>query len=424
MANISALDRLKTQLHISGISQQNQSLFQVIDELINFLRQSINLTQSQVNALNIATSPTITIPSIITQGQSIYPSDVLDDFITEPIFQQGLIFNNGLFTPGSIIFAGINGLLSQNNINLFWDNINSRFGLATTLPATLLDVNGNATFRGFVNVTNGQLTLGGWFSGTALISAGATSTSPSAIQRGLEMANLTISSSAVTEISGMYFGITTPNSVFTTTNVFGIQIGGVNKGASHTITNYAGIAIGGAPTATNKTQLLLGTTSIPAGNFELYSSGTNPSLFTGVLQLGNLISKYNNINTVGNGIPSIYGNGRSVVQSAAVTSVATYTVGSSDGSFIVSANVLVTAYTAGTFTVTCAYTDESNAARTLTLNFSNTAGTLGINIAAVGPFNGIPLHIRCKASTAITIATTGTFTTLTYNVEAVIQQVV
>lgn len=135
------------------------------------------------------------------------------------------------------------------------------------------------------------------------------------------------------------------------------------------------------------------------------------------------ITTYNNVATAGWGIPAIYGQGRSTAQTAAVTSVATYTVGAADGSFIISANCNITAFTAGTFNVTVTYTDETNTSQTLKLNFSSVTGTLGIALAAAGPFEGIPAHIRCKASTAITIATSGTFTLLTYNVEGYITQI-
>lgn len=135
-----------------------------------------------------------------------------------------------------------------------------------------------------------------------------------------------------------------------------------------------------------------------------------------------LVPKYNNVATAGWGIPAIYASGRVTAQVAAAASVATYTVGAADGSFLVSANVNITAYTVGTFNVNVVYTDETNVSRTLKLNFSNAAGTLGIALAAAGPFEGIPAHIRCKAATSITVTTSGTFTTLTYNAESVIQQ--
>jgi len=136
-------------------------------------------------------------------------------------------------------------------------------------------------------------------------------------------------------------------------------------------------------------------------------------------------SRYNNVATAGIGLAAIYAAGRSTAQTAAVASVATYTVGAADGSFEVSANVLVTTSTVHSFTATCAYTDEGNTTRTLTLQFSNLAGTLLTaiaNAAGAVPYEGVPLHIRCKAGTTITIATTGTFTTVTYNVEGVIKQ--
>src|SRR5213078_2677166 len=87
-----------------------------------------------------------------------------------------------------------------------------------------------------------------------------------------------------------------------------------------------------------------------------------------------LISKYNNITTAGWGVPAIYGKGRSTAQTAAVASLATYTVGASDGSFWVSANLNVTAVTLANITVNCDYTDETNTARTLTFTFTNLTG--------------------------------------------------
>lgn len=137
------------------------------------------------------------------------------------------------------------------------------------------------------------------------------------------------------------------------------------------------------------------------------------------------VTAYNNVATAGLGVPAIYGYGRSTAQSGAVASVATYTP-TADGSFEVSANVLVTTSTTHNFTVTCAYTDEGGTARTLTFNFSNVAGTIGTTIANAGgavPYEGVPMHIRAKANTAITIATTGTFTSVTYNVEGNIKQI-
>jgi len=138
------------------------------------------------------------------------------------------------------------------------------------------------------------------------------------------------------------------------------------------------------------------------------------------------ISEYNSVATAGWGIPAINGSGRSTAQTAAVTSIAAYTVGGSDGSFIVSGNVNVTTATLHSFTMTCSYTDETNTSRVLTFNFSNLAGTFVTAIANAGgavPYEGVPMHIRAGAGTAITIGTTGTFTTVVYNAEGTIQQI-
>ena len=117
---------------------------------------------------------------------------------------------------------------------------------------------------------------------------------------------------------------------------------------------------------------------------------------------------------------------RLTAQTAAVASVATFTVGASDASFLVSANVLVTTSTVHNFTVTCTYTDEGNTSRTITMPFIALAGTVGttiVNTAGAVPYEGVALQIRAKAATSITLATTGTFTTVTYNIEGFIQQI-
>jgi hypothetical protein len=60
----------------------------------------------------------------------------------------GTIFTSGLtantisspFTTGSVIFQGSGGTLSQNNSQLFWDNVNNRFGVGTASPISELSV--------------------------------------------------------------------------------------------------------------------------------------------------------------------------------------------------------------------------------------------------------------------------------------------
>ncbi len=174
---------------------------------------------------------------------------------------------------------------------------------------------------------------------------------------------------------------------------------------------------------------------IPAGNIDdvgiLSVGGIAFSVSSGVTALqidktSKLFSLYGSVVTAGWGVPAVYAAGRSAAAIAAVASVSTYTVGAADGTFEVSANVLVTTATTHAFTVTCAYTDEGNTSRTLTMMFTLVAGGTLVTSIANGngtvPYMGIPQHIRCKAATTITIATTGTFTTVVYNVEGIIKQ--
>lgn len=140
------------------------------------------------------------------------------------------------------------------------------------------------------------------------------------------------------------------------------------------------------------------------------------------------ITAYNGVATAGHGVPAIVAYGRVTGQTAAVASIAAFTVGGSDASFEVSANVLVTTATTHTFTLTCAYTDEGNTARTLTLTFGLVAGGVATtsitNTNGAVPYHGAPVTIRCKAGTTITIASAagGTYTTVVYNAEGVIRQ--
>jgi len=161
------------------------------------------------------------------------------------------------------------------------------------------------------------------------------------------------------------------------------------------------------------------------GNYTTLNVGTTTTPYD--LQIWGKVKLVNKLATAGvYGVPAIMATDRSVGATAAVASVSTYTVGAADGSFEVSANVLVTTSTVHNFTVECAYTDEGNTARVLTLQFSVLAGTLATaiaNAAGAVPYEGVPLHIRCKASTVITISTqaAGTYTGVTYNVEGIIK---
>lgn len=113
--------------------------------------------------------------------------------------------------------------------------------------------------------------------------------------------------------------------------------------------------------------------------------------------------------------------GSATAQTATNANVLTVTVGSADASYWVGVSSTCTAYTSGSMQLQAAYTDETNTARTATIQGHFTSG-YGINVSGTGAFEGQILHIRAKAGTTIVISTTGTFT-LTYDIYATITKV-
>lgn len=204
------------------------------------------------------------------------------------------------------------------------------------------------------------------------------------------------------------------------------SINGMNDNSS----NAGSINIQNSATTPYTLRTAINTTANPNMVFNARPNSTE-SLFSfqksGTEQIGigntGLITKYGGIATAGNGVVAVQGYGRTTAQTAANASFETYTVGASDESLDVSANVNVTASVTNSFTVTCTYTDETNTSRTLTLTFSNVGGTFLTtitNVTGTGAYEGIPLHIRAKSGTTITMATVGTFTSVTYNAEGAI----
>lgn len=195
------------------------------------------------------------------------------------------------------------------------------------------------------------------------------------------------------------------------------------SGVTDVITTGGLHEFGASTTPTSFVQMAAGTTSnSPLG----FVAGTNlASAVNGKMEYDGINLFFTPAATTRK-VASLYNVSRVTAQTAAVASVATWTVGANDGTFLVSANVLPTTSTLHNFTVTCSYTDESNTSRVLTLSFSQIAGTLVTaiaNAAGTVPYEGVPLQIRCKSGTTITIGTTGTFTTVTYNCEGSICQI-
>lgn len=260
----------------------------------------------------------------------------------------------------------------------------------------------------------------------------------------------TITLTAVTVSGTSTFGVINASGVETISTSFQDLTSGLgqltlNSTTAFAINKGASFALGGAYTGTTPTTFagLLGakenvTDGNVAGYLAFYTraAASTPAEVarfssTGLLSLNSKIGTYNSVTTAGWGVPAIQAAARVVAATNTGTaSIATYTVGAADGSFRISANCLVTTSTTHSFSLDCTYTDESNAARTFTLPVAQLAGsfiTSGLitNVTGAGPYESAVAHIRCKASTVITIRTSagGTFTNVVYNAEGNIQQI-
>lgn len=67
-------------------------------------------------------------------------------------------------TSGSVLFAGANGTVSEDNANFYWDGANKRLGIGSNSPAQNLSVSGSSYISGAVGIgttpTLGKLTVG------------------------------------------------------------------------------------------------------------------------------------------------------------------------------------------------------------------------------------------------------------------------
>ena len=74
------------------------------------------------------------------QGQEFIETNSPDNTVVIPNYsgvQKSALNQSGL-TPGSVIFVGADGKLTQDNANFFWDNTNNRVGIGTASPTAQL----------------------------------------------------------------------------------------------------------------------------------------------------------------------------------------------------------------------------------------------------------------------------------------------
>ncbi len=295
-----------------------------------------------------------------------------------------------------------------NNGTVYVDATNGRLGVGTAVPGANFEIKGANSYSVLnLSASNGQAAYifqdrgtGKWQFGMDFVANGTRNFY--IYDQANSLARVIISTAGTVFLGG--------DATSTTASGFNIVTGGT-------------VGLGIAASTGADFLIKAGSTTIAPFRF---TSGTNLTTpVVGSMEYDGADLFFTPTGTIRKTVPTVI-DARATAQTAANASVATQTVGASDASFMVAANVLVTTSSAEAFTVTCAYTDESNTARTLTMPFVLLAGTTAaaVNFAnGAVPYEGVSVMIRCKASTTITIATTGTFTGATYNVEGSIEKI-
>lgn len=375
----SAVSLATTESNISSFVSTLNGAGITVYHLVTFREVSINM--APLAAWIRSTYPsnyieTYNLDSRMFHTDNVHPNELGNLWIYNNIMNSGLISNTLVKSTSSIYPDRIVGVSSDGNSQIKFGN---------TLLSTLQG--GSLT-----STTSNQAVL---FGGADFFNNNWTARATTA--SGVSLLGATV---GVFVNSGL-----TLNTTFTPTQVINIAA--------------TGLFVGGSTTPAGFIHTAAGTTSIPSAFFVEGVAPTVPS--TGMIwtESANHLVKYRQPSS--NTTFMLSQIGRSTAQTAAVASVTTYTVGSADESFEVSSNVNLTASTTNSFTVTCTYTDETNTSRTVTFSFVQNGVAVPIqtitNVTGVGSYCANPLQIRCKAATSITIATTGTFTSITYNVE-------
>lgn len=179
-------------------------------------------------------------------------------------------------TAGSVPFIGANGLLSQNNSQIFWDSINSRLGIGTSTPYAKLSVAGEVVGSHFtattttdntfpnlvaVNATTTNATSTSFFSATASITDFIAGNSTTTNATSTNSFATTASSTSLFSQFASIVGLNVSNS--TTTNATSTSFYSTNIfGANSDITNS---------TSTNSFATTASSTNLFTSNFSLGS---------------------------------------------------------------------------------------------------------------------------------------------------------
>lgn len=125
-----------------------------------------------------------------------------------------------------------------------------------------------------------------------ITNVGAITSITGAVFAGTIMSDTALTCGTITDTVGIrVYGVTSFSNTLTNTitNSRGLYVHQSTKTASQTITNQVGLNVEALTNATNNTAILLGTTTIPSGNFAIYSAGTETSYFAGNVQTTTIV---------------------------------------------------------------------------------------------------------------------------------------
>lgn len=397
--------RLLVTLQNTGLQQKDNPLYQVIRDIIQEV-----LSVSKVTTI-ISGGGSVGPQGI--QGIQGVPGELLNsgDNIEDNICYVDFRNVGGIYTSGSVIFAGPSGIFAQDNANFFWDNVNKRLGIGINTPAAILDILQNINSTAIIQYTNPNAGTG----------------SQVLINMISDAANTSIRSHALARVATRYgvvlggFGELVTNGgngllIGTSTDAKPIIFG--NAGLERLridLTGNIGITIisptaylhikagiAAAGNAPLKFTAGINLTSPEAGAIEWDGTNLFATQTTGPTR--KTIAYTTDIPS----LPSIAASTFEKAETGSDANVLTYTVGGTDQFLTIQVAVDVSALTGTSVAATVTWKDSNNATQTSTVTLSGvTDGSINIPINA-------------KASTNVVVSTVFVGVSTAYNISAFI----
>jgi hypothetical protein len=161
-------------------------------------------------------------------------------------------------TNGQVLFRDNNTFGGSNN--LFWDNVNNRLGVGTTIPANTLDVNGTARVSGLIDSTNTFTSIGTFSTGIGLskttLNSSTSFSEVISVQglarslnnfayrvygvKGIGATDGSFGTQSIEILTGLQGAISVGNGNKTVTTAMSLFASAESIGTGNTITNYYG----------------------------------------------------------------------------------------------------------------------------------------------------------------------------------------